>query len=79
MGALCGPKEQLAFIRKIVTAYNVNVVALFCLPDALADADLVTGYVAQVKDGRARLCQRLSQLGMKFWPSEANFVLLHIG
>jgi histidinol-phosphate aminotransferase len=79
VGALCGSKEQLAYIRKIVTAYNVNVAALFCLPEALADAAFVTAYVSQVKEGRDSLCKALDQSGVKFWPSEANFVLLYIG
>jgi len=79
IGALCGAPEQLRFIRKIVTAYNVNAAALCCLPDALADTDFIAAYVSEVKTSRVRLSQALSQLGIKFWPSEANFLLVHIG
>src|SRR5712672_3157924 len=47
IGALCGAPEQLRFIRKIVTAYNVNAAALSCLPEALADTDFIAAYVSE--------------------------------
>jgi histidinol-phosphate aminotransferase len=35
--------------------------------------------VSQVKAGRTRLEQELTQAGIQWWPSEANFVLMKIG
>jgi histidinol-phosphate aminotransferase len=36
-------------------------------------------YVEQVKRARTEFLLALTQLGMQYWPTEANFVLLNIG
>jgi histidinol-phosphate aminotransferase len=78
-GVLAGPQEQMEFIRRIASPYNVNGVALACLPAALADRDYVDAYVAGVGRGRLRLQEELGTLGIKYWPSQANFVLARFG
>lgn len=79
MGVLAGSAGQMRLVRRVSSPYNVNGVALACLPDALADREFVTDYVAQVKRGRALLSAEFGALGVKYWPSEANFVLGHFG
>jgi histidinol-phosphate aminotransferase len=69
----------MSAVRKVASPYNVNSVALACLPEALADADYVRKYVTQVCEGRERLQSELQSLGIPFWPSHANFVLLYVG
>lgn len=78
-GVLAGPAGQLQFVRRIASPYNVNGVALACLPAALADHEYVTAYVEAVRLGRDRLQAELAALGMPFWPSHANFVLARFG
>jgi len=75
VGVLCGPAAQIEYVRRIASPYNVNGVALACLPAALSDQDFVTSYVQAVRHGRARLQEELRACGIAFWPSEANFVL----
>ena len=79
VGILSGSANQMKMVRKVSSPYNVNEVALLCLPEALADQDFITNYVAQIKQGRDRLQRALSELGIRFWPSHANFVLTRIG
>ncbi len=79
MGILAGPHEQMATVRRVSSPYSVNAVALAALPVALEDTAFVAGYVAQVRVGRERLQQKLTQTGIPWWPSEANFVLMKIG
>ena len=79
IGILAGPHEQMPMVRRVSSPYSVNTVALLALPEALADGEFVASYVGQVKAGRARLEQQLSQAGIAWWPSEANFVLMKIG
>ncbi len=79
IGILAGPREQMPMVRRVSSPYSVNAVALLALPAALADGEYVTSYVAQVKAGRARLERELTQTGIRWWPSEANFVLMRIG
>jgi histidinol-phosphate aminotransferase len=57
----------------------VNAVALATLPMALADGEYVAAYVAEVREGRTRLEEALSQADIRWWPSEANFILMRIG
>ena len=78
-GILAGPTEQMPMVRRVSSPYSVNAVALLALPAALNDVDYIASYVAQVKDGRARLERQLQSAGIRWWPSEANFVLMRIG
>jgi len=79
IGVLAGNAAQMAMVRRVGSPYNVNAVALACLPEALADQDYVRQYVAEVRQGRERLEQELRSLKLRFWPSQANFVLVRIG
>jgi histidinol-phosphate aminotransferase len=78
-GILAGPQEQMRMVRRVSSPYSVNAVALLALPTALQDAAYLATYVAQVKNGRELLASTLCELGIGFWPSEANFLLLRIG
>ena len=75
VGVLLGDPEQIRLVRLVSSPYNVNGVALACLPDALADQGFIRQYVSEVREGRARLEDALRANGIKYWPSEANFVL----
>jgi len=79
IGILVGPGAQMPMVRRVASPYSVNAVALAALPVALEDREYVADYVGQVKAGRVRLEQELTQLGIPWWPSEANFLLIKIG
>jgi histidinol-phosphate aminotransferase len=79
MGVLMGNPQQMSVVRRGSSPYNLNSVALACLPDALADQEFVRDYVAQAVDGRRQLESELAAWGVPYWPSRANFVLSHLG
>jgi len=79
VGALFGDARLIGFLRKVSSPYNVNGVALGVLPEALADKDYLDWYILQVHQGRERLFAALRELGVRTWPSAANFVLMDIG
>jgi histidinol-phosphate aminotransferase len=79
LGMLAGPVTLMNFIRKVASPYNVNGIALAVLPEALADETYLDWYVQQVTEGRERLFAALAELGVKTWPSAANFILMDIG
>src|SRR5580692_8565512 len=79
IGMLAGNPELLKYVRKVSSPYNVNGVALDCLPVALEDEEYVAWYVEQVRVGRERMMGGLRGLGIPFFPSHANFVLMNIG
>ena len=79
IGMLAGDARLISYVRKVSSPYNVNGVALAVLPDALADEEYLNWYVAQVAAGRERMLAALKELGVRTWPSAANFVLMDIG
>ncbi len=79
IGVLAGEARQMAMVRRVASPYNVNAAALAVLPEALQDQEYVSRYVAQVLSNRDKLQQELGNLGLHYWPSHANFVLVRIG
>ncbi|MDP9038486.1 MAG: histidinol-phosphate transaminase [Acidobacteriota bacterium] len=79
IGMLAGPAGLLRYARKVSSPYNVNGVALACLPAALQDDAYVEWYAREVRTGRVRMMEGLRELGVEFFASHANFVLMKIG
>jgi histidinol-phosphate aminotransferase len=79
IGVLMGQPELVAAVRRASSPYNLNSVALACLPEALSDEIYVNTYVSETIAGRRELEAELESWGVRFWPSRANFVLMHLG
>jgi histidinol-phosphate aminotransferase len=79
LGMLAGNAEIMHYVRKVCSPYNVNGLALDCLPVALEDDAYVRWYADQVATGRERTMAGLRELGVGFFPSHANFILMKIG
>jgi histidinol-phosphate aminotransferase len=79
IGVLVGDPLQMAMVRRVASPYNVNAVALAVLPEAFQDAAYVEHYAAEVRRNRKLLEQEISALGLHYWPSRGNFVLVRIG
>ncbi|QHN04169.1 histidinol-phosphate transaminase [Granulicella sp. WH15] len=79
IGLLAGDARLIGYTRKVSSPYNVNGVALDCLPVALEDSAYLAWYVEQVRVGRERMMSGLDALGVPYFPSAANFVLMRIG
>ena len=79
IGVLTGHNDQMKMVRRNSSPYNLNIAALVCLPEALADQEFIRGYVEQALAGRVALEQDLRSRGITYWPSRANFVLMYLG
>jgi histidinol-phosphate aminotransferase len=79
VGVLTGNADPISMVSKVSSPYNVNGVALACLPTALADQDYVNRYVDQIRQGREELQRDLTRWRIRYWPSQANFVLASFG
>jgi histidinol-phosphate aminotransferase len=79
IGLLVGHPDAMRFVRKVSSPYNVNSIALECLPEALADEAYISWYAKQVLQSRAAAELALTKLQVPFWPSRANFILMNIG
>jgi histidinol-phosphate aminotransferase len=79
IGVLAGNAAHISMVNKVRSPHNVNGVALACLPAALADQDYIGQYVSQVRRGRDELQREFARWGIRYWPSQANFVLASFG
>jgi len=79
VGVLAGPVELMHWVRRVLSPYSVNSVALACLPAALQDATYLEWYVAEVLAARADFEKALRTARVRYWPSRANFILVDIG
>ncbi len=79
LGVLTGNAQYISLVSKVSSPYNVNGVALACLPTALEDEDYMRRYVGQVRQRREELQREFDRWGITNWPSQANFVLASFG
>ncbi|PYR93051.1 MAG: histidinol-phosphate transaminase [Acidobacteria bacterium] len=78
-GALIAHPDTLAPIRRIVPPYSLNAWAAAALPVALNDRAYRDWYIAQAAESRDLLTKECVRLGLRTWPSAANFMLVHVG
>jgi len=79
IGALVGTPGALGPIRRVLPPYNINVCAVAALRAALADTDHMRRYAAEVEASKSLLYAACDRLGLPYWPSAANFVLVRAG
>jgi histidinol-phosphate aminotransferase len=79
LGMLAGSVEIMRWIRRVLSPYSVNSLALACLFPALEDAAYLDWYVGEVLQAREEFEAVLDAAGVRRWPSHANFVLVEIG
>lgn len=78
-GCLFSQAANVAHLRKAQSPYSVNTLAALAARAAIRDTAYVGRYVADVLSARAAICAGLDRLGLKHFPSQANFVLFEAG
>jgi histidinol-phosphate aminotransferase len=79
IGAITGHPDALEPIRLAVPVYSVNVAAAAAVQAALQDLDHVQDYLRQVEASKAMVYEVCDRIGVKYWKSSANFVLIRAG
>jgi histidinol-phosphate aminotransferase len=79
LGVLAGPVALMKWVRRVLSPYSVNSLALACLPPAMEDTGYLDWYVGEVLAARSEFEVALDEFGVRRWPSRANFVLVEIG
>ena len=79
IGCLVGHPATMDDIRKAVPVYSVNIAAAAAIQAALQDLDHLDGYLRQVAESKALLYAACDRLGIKYWKSLSNFVLICAG
>jgi histidinol-phosphate aminotransferase len=79
IGAVIAHPDTLAPLRQVLPPFPLNVVAVRALEAALEDPEYLAWSVTQAAESKAMLADTCRRLGLHFWPSEANFVLIRVG
>jgi histidinol-phosphate aminotransferase len=78
-GCVIASQRVIDRLRPFVPPYSINVFARTAIVVALDDRDHLAWYRDQVAASRQLVYAMCDRLGLTFWPSEANFVLIRVG
>jgi histidinol-phosphate aminotransferase len=78
VGVLIGQPQALEPVRAVTLPFNINAVAIAATMAALEDREFLPRYARQVAESRLRLYAACDRLGLEYWKSAANFVLVRV-
>ena len=78
LGVLAGTAEQIGYLRRFCPPFNVNSASMVCLEVALADQEFVRESVTMAQTACRQIETLCGELGLRYWRSSANFVLVQI-
>jgi histidinol-phosphate aminotransferase len=79
VGVLMGQPHALDAVRAVTLPFNINAVAIAATLAALADPEFLPRYAIAVRESRGRLYTACRKLGLQYWESAANYVLVRVG
>src|SRR5216684_5917355 len=79
IGCLVGAPSTVDPIRRAVPVYSVSIAAVAAIQAALQDLDHMRGYLREVTESKALLYAACDRLGITYWKSRSNFVLVCAG
>jgi histidinol-phosphate aminotransferase len=79
IGCLVGAPDTMDPIRRAVPVYSVNIAATVAVQAALEDVQYLQHYLRQVAESKSLLYDACDRLGLGYWKSDANFVLVCAG
>ena len=79
IGCLIGARAVLDPVRAVIPVYSVNIAAVAAVQAALKDTAYLGDYLRQVKESKALLYAACDRVGLSYWKSDANFVLVCAG
>jgi len=79
VGVMIASPAVLAPIRRAMPLFNLNVVAVAALRAAIADPSFREWYIAQANESKQLVYAACERVGLKYWKSSANFVLIDGG
>jgi histidinol-phosphate aminotransferase len=79
IGCLVGAPATVDAIRRAIPVYSVSIAAVAAIQAALGDLDHLNDYLRQVRESKALLYAACDRLGLTYWNSASNFVLVCAG
>jgi histidinol-phosphate aminotransferase len=77
-GCLMGDAGRIGEMRSIVPPYSLSVFAVAGWRAALRDREYLAWYRLQVEESRELLYAAADRLGLQYWKSGGNFVLMNV-
>jgi histidinol-phosphate aminotransferase len=79
LGCIFANRELAAIMRKAQSPYPVNAAALAAAEAAMKDRAFIARTIREVRQGRKELERGLARLGIRYFPSGGNFLLVYFG
>jgi len=79
LGAVISKRDSLAFVRRAMPPFPVNLAALIAAEAALHDRKTIRSYVNGIQRARDSFANALCHLGVHTFPSGGNFLLANFG
>ncbi|MCL6545122.1 MAG: histidinol-phosphate transaminase [Bryobacteraceae bacterium] len=79
LGCVFSHADNIRFLHKAQSPYSVNMLAAMAAAEAVKDDRYVKEYAAEVLAARDLVYQGLDRLGISYYRSQANFVLMRAG
>jgi histidinol-phosphate aminotransferase len=77
-GCIIGDPARLESVREVVPPYSLSVFAVAGWRAALRDREYLDWYRAQVAESRELIYAACDRLGLPYWRSAGNFVLINV-
>jgi histidinol-phosphate aminotransferase len=79
LGAVIAAKDSLAYVRRAMPPFPVNIAALVSAEAALRERKAIRSYVREIQRTRKSFAAALQRLGVITFPSAGNFLLANFG
>jgi len=79
LGCVFSHESNIAFLHKAQSPYSVNALAAMAAVEAVQDREYIQNYVAEVLAARELLAVGLEALGIPYFRSAGNFLLMKLG
>jgi histidinol-phosphate aminotransferase len=79
LGAVIASKDSLAYVRRAMPPFPVNIAALVAAEAALRERKTIGAYVRSIQRTRKFFAEALRKLGIITFPSAGNFILANFG
>jgi histidinol-phosphate aminotransferase len=79
LGCLLTQTANASCLRRAQSPYSVNQLGAIAVRAAIEDTEYVRHYVEEVLQARELVCEGFHRMGIRYYPSQGNFVLFECG
>jgi histidinol-phosphate aminotransferase len=79
LGVLFSNSQNIIYLRRVLSPYSVNNLAVMAAIVALDDKEYVKNFSEMIMKNRAFVKDKLEKLNFKVYPSQTNFLIIDFG